>query len=163
MSSCNFSVIQHIIPCQYVRGYPHAVKSNHGPLRLAIKEYRPLNNLAPLQDSVTIIAAHANGFPKETYEPLFDDLLRASKGRIRSIWVADSSHQGASGVLNEYIQGDDREHLELDTLSLSLKNYRHILIRRLNYSRLVRPLPWSLVHGQSLPIAHATAHYWRRS
>ena len=79
-------------------------------MQLAIKEYQPVDNLAPSADSVTVIAAHANGFPKECYEPLFGDLLRAAKGRIRSIWIADCSHQGASGVLNENIQADDREY-----------------------------------------------------
>jgi hypothetical protein len=29
--------------------------------------------------------------------------------KIRGIWIADCSHLGASGVLNENIQGDDRE------------------------------------------------------
>ena len=54
---------------------------------------------------MTVIAAHANGFAEECYEPLFGDLLRAAKGRFTSIWIADSSHQGADGVLNENIQG----------------------------------------------------------
>lgn len=46
---------------------------------------------------------------QETYEPLWDDLYKASDLKIRAIWIADSSHQGASGVLNESLQGDDRE------------------------------------------------------
>ena len=103
-----FSVIEHVLPCQYIREYPNAIKSKHDHLRLAVKEYRPLDNVA-VPGSLTIIAAHANGFPKETYEPLFDDLHRALGAKIRSIWIADCSHQGASGVLNESIQGDDRE------------------------------------------------------
>lgn len=48
---------------------------------------------------------------QEIYEPLWDEILHRSKQNgfaIRSIWVADVSHQGASGVLNEYIQGNDR-------------------------------------------------------
>ena len=110
MSSPSFRIIEHVIPCQYIREYPHAVKSEDTALQLAIKEYQPLDPLAPLADSVTVIAAHANGFPKECYEPLFDDLLHAARGRVRSIWIADSSHQGASGVLNENIQGDDRKY-----------------------------------------------------
>lgn len=50
--------------------------------------------------------------PQETYEPLWDDLYKAFDLKIRAIWIADSSHQGASGVLKESLQGDDRE---LDT------------------------------------------------
>ena len=110
MSTSIFSITEHIIPCQQIREYPKAVKSEPAALRLAIKEYRPLDNLDAALGSVTIIAAHANGLPKETYGPLWDDLHRAFKGKIRAIWIADCSHQGASGVLNEKIQGDDREY-----------------------------------------------------
>ncbi|MCJ1250585.1 hypothetical protein MMC30_007813 [Trapelia coarctata] len=107
MSTSLFEVTEHTIPCQHIREYPHAVKSEQAILRLAIKEYRPLTNLNALPGSVTIIAAHANGLPKETYEPLWDDLLRTFGNKIRAIWIADCSHQGASGVLNEHLQGDD--------------------------------------------------------
>lgn len=115
MSSPSFRVTEHVIPCQYIREYPHAIKSADTALQLAIKEYRPVDDLAPSADAVTVIAAHANGFAKECYEPLFGDLLRVAKGRIRSIWIADSSHQGASGVLNENIQGDDRKSSKTPT------------------------------------------------
>ncbi len=33
--------------------------------------------------------------------------LRSHEIAIRGIWAADCSQQGASGVLNEYTQGDD--------------------------------------------------------
>jgi len=59
---------------------------------------------------VTIVGAHANGFPKELYEPLWDEmLLRAKENgfRIRGICIADVSNQGASGILNENKMGDD--------------------------------------------------------
>ena len=45
---------------------------------------------------------------KETYEPLWEELNAKMKGRIKGIWIADCSHQGASGILNEDIQGNDR-------------------------------------------------------
>ncbi|KAK0514229.1 hypothetical protein JMJ35_002846 [Cladonia borealis] len=105
--SAVFSVTEHILPGQHIRGYPYGVKSEPAKLRLAIKEYRPLDNIDAAPGSVTIIAAHANGLVKETYEPLWDELHRAFPGKIRAIWIADVSNQGASGVLNEYIQGDD--------------------------------------------------------
>jgi hypothetical protein len=43
---------------------------------------------------VTIVAAHLNGYPKESYEPLWDTLLEnslsgTSKLKIRGIWIAD--------------------------------------------------------------------------
>jgi len=110
ISTLHFSVTEHIIPCQYIREYPHASKSDHAPLRLAIKEYQPLERTSAGSASMTIIATHGNGFPKETYEPLFDELYQALKGKIGGIWFADYSHQGASGILNECVQGDDRAY-----------------------------------------------------
>ena len=47
---------------------------------------------------------------QETYEPLWEDLLSRSTVKIRAIWIADCSHQGASGIANENEQGDDREY-----------------------------------------------------
>ena len=110
MSTTYFSSTEHTIPCQYIREYPNAVKSDDVALKLVVKEYRPLDPATEnAPNAVTIIAAHGNGFPKETYEPLFDDLCELLRGKIRSIWIADCSNQGASGLLNEEIQGDDRE------------------------------------------------------
>lgn len=111
MSTLSFSITEHIIPCQYLREYPRGTKSDNAPLRLAIKEYRPHDDkVSSLGTSITIIAAHGNGFPKEAYEPLFDDLYQALKGNIRGIWFADCAHQGVSGVLNENLLGDDRKY-----------------------------------------------------
>ncbi|MCJ1388062.1 hypothetical protein MMC18_000906 [Xylographa bjoerkii] len=109
MSTSLFSVTRYVIPSQHIREYPHGVKDENAVLQLAVTEYRPLDNLVAKPGSVTLIATHANGLPKESYEPLWDDLYRAFKGKIRAVWFADCSHQGASGVLNEKLQGDDRE------------------------------------------------------
>ena len=64
MSTSIFQITEHVIPCQYIREYPNAVKSERRLPRLAIKEYRPLDNLDPSPGDVTIIAAHGNGLPK---------------------------------------------------------------------------------------------------
>lgn len=80
-------------------------------LNIAIKQYVPLD-YTPQPGDVTIIAAHASAFPKELYEPLWDDLLEQSKKAgysIRSIWMADAAHQGASYVLNEKKTGSERK------------------------------------------------------
>ena len=48
---------------------------------------------------------------QELYEPLWDELyerLKLEGIRIRSVWIADVAHQGASGVLNERRLGNDR-------------------------------------------------------
>lgn len=64
MSTSIFQITEHVIPCQYIREYPDAIKSERRLLQLAIKEYRPLDNLDPSPGDVTIIAAHGNGLPK---------------------------------------------------------------------------------------------------
>lgn len=113
-STTPFDIIEHRIPSSYIREYPHALaNSQEDTLTLAVKQYRPVSNTEPLpKHAVTIIAAHANGFPKELYEPLFADLLAACHSQsppiiIRSIWIADIAHQNASGILNEDLLGND--------------------------------------------------------
>ncbi|CAG8982712.1 hypothetical protein HYALB_00000993, partial [Hymenoscyphus albidus] len=107
----SFQITEHIIECQHIREYPRALaNSQDDVLHLAVKQYTPLDNLEPQDGDVTIIGAHANGFPKELYEPLWEDLHAQSKKngvRIRSIWISDVAHQGTSGVLNENLLGDD--------------------------------------------------------
>ena len=53
--------------------------------------------------------SHPKNRVQEIYEPLWEDLYAQMKQHsipLRAIWVADVSNQGASGVLNEDIQGD---------------------------------------------------------
>jgi hypothetical protein len=64
MSASFFQITEHVIPCQHIREYPHAVKSEQGVLQLAIKEYKPLDNLDASPGSLTLLATHANGLPK---------------------------------------------------------------------------------------------------
>ncbi|KAJ5721891.1 toxin biosynthesis protein [Penicillium malachiteum] len=89
MSSSKFQVIEHSIP------------SGHQTIR------PPLNNTIPSPNDVTVIAGHANGIPKQCYEPIWEELLSLTTVRIKAIWIADSSNQGASGVMNEDELGDD--------------------------------------------------------
>ncbi|KAJ6028165.1 hypothetical protein N7540_003741 [Penicillium herquei] len=107
MPSSKFQVIEHSIPCQSIREYHRAGKRDNPLLQLAIKQYVPLNNTTPSPDDVTIIAGHANGIPKECYEPIWEELLSLTSVKIKAIWIADSSNQGASGVMNEDELGDD--------------------------------------------------------
>ena len=111
MSSSLFRVTEHEIPCSHLRQYPHAtINPEDQELRLAVKQYTPLDNPNPQPGDITILGAHANGFPKELYEPLWDSLLQHSKKsgfRIRHIFIADVAHQGYSGVLNESKLGND--------------------------------------------------------
>lgn len=81
---------------------------------MQVKQYTPRDNLDPKPGDVTVVAAHALGFPKEVYEPLFDDLLTSMHGseagfRLRSIWIADIATHGASAAINEGKLGNDRK------------------------------------------------------
>lgn len=113
MSSSKFSIVKHQIPCQYIREYPQALAdSQQDTLYLSVKQYIPHNNRNPQPGDVTIIAAHANGIPKELYEPLWDDLLTASESkqhrvRIRGIWITDLAHQAESAHINQKLLGND--------------------------------------------------------
>ncbi|KAJ9323861.1 hypothetical protein DTO027B5_7664 [Paecilomyces variotii] len=111
MSSGPFRIVEHVVPCQYIREYPQATSNEQEDvLHLAVKQYIPFDNPNPQRGDVTIIAAHANGFPKELYEPLWEELHARSKShgfRIRSIWMADVAHQGESSVINEDLLGND--------------------------------------------------------
>ncbi|KAI7644412.1 alpha/beta-hydrolase, partial [Hortaea werneckii] len=118
----NFQVKTHRFPGQHIRQYPGATRhSEEDILELEAKQYIPLSNPHPKPGDITILATHAVSFPKELYEPLWDDLLShanhnetaAGALRIRSIWVVDASNQGASGVLNEHVQGDDPSFFDL--------------------------------------------------
>ncbi|KAI1777059.1 putative toxin biosynthesis protein [Hypoxylon cercidicola] len=109
-----FHVKEHVVPSQHVREWPRATAaSQEDVLYLSVKQYVPVDNPAPRPGDVTILAAHANGFPKELYEPLWADLhlrLQSQKEngfRIRAVWIADVSNQGYSGTLNERAQGSD--------------------------------------------------------
>ncbi|KAI2628848.1 alpha/beta-hydrolase [Hypoxylon sp. NC1633] len=120
MAPFPFHVKEHVIPSQHVREFPRATsRSQEDVLYISIKQYIPISNPDPQPGDVTIIGAHANGFPKELYEPLWEDLLAESLRsqsqsqedgpgfRIRSIWIADVSNQGYSGTLNEHTLGND--------------------------------------------------------
>jgi pimeloyl-ACP methyl ester carboxylesterase len=111
MATFPFRITEHKIPCQHIREYPHATAhSQETPFHLAIKQYTPLANPNTPLGAITIIAAQANAMPKETYEPLWEDLLSHCEQlglRIRNIWIADMAHQGASAVHNEEWMGNE--------------------------------------------------------
>lgn len=109
----HFDVREHVVRCQHSRQRAGAVEpGQENNLKLSVKQYVPKTGArCPTDNGVTVIGAHANGFPKEVYEPLWDDLyehLEAKGRRVRAIWIADMFNQGASGVRNETILGNDR-------------------------------------------------------
>lgn len=65
MTSSTFKIIEHILEGQHIREYAEATAfKQEDVLRIAIKQYVPLENLDPQPGDVTIIGAHANGYPK---------------------------------------------------------------------------------------------------
>ncbi|KAJ5781451.1 uncharacterized protein N7518_009934 [Penicillium psychrosexuale] len=109
--SSPFRIIEHVVPTQHIREYPGATANDQEePLYLAVKQYIPLDNLNPQPGDITILGAHANGFPKELYEPLWEEIYARSKQngmRIRGIWMADVAQEGQSSVINEDSLGND--------------------------------------------------------
>ncbi|PSK45282.1 Peroxisomal membrane protein LPX1 [Elsinoe australis] len=111
MSTSIFAIKEHTIPCSHIRQYPRAtLNGKESPLQLAVKQYIPHDNPTPSAGDVTILAAHANGFPKELYEPLWDELhsrLASQNLRLRAIWISDVAWQGYSSTLNAPHVGND--------------------------------------------------------
>ena len=65
MSNDLFSVQEHTLPCSHIRAYARAtVNATDERLQLAVKQYTPLDNTSPREGDLTILGAHANGFPK---------------------------------------------------------------------------------------------------
>lgn len=63
--SSHFRVVRHIVSCQHTREYPAATANGDDDIpKLAVKQYIPFDNPSPQHGDVTIVAAHANGFPK---------------------------------------------------------------------------------------------------
>lgn len=63
--SSSFQIIEHVIDTQHIREYARATaNSQEDVLRMVIKQYIPLSNRSPQPGDITIIGAHANGFPK---------------------------------------------------------------------------------------------------
>ncbi|KAL4936652.1 hypothetical protein BDV06DRAFT_216513 [Aspergillus oleicola] len=128
MPASPFRIVEHTVPCQHIREYPGATANEQEDvLNLAVKQYIPLDNPQPQLGDVTILAAHANGFPKELYEPLWEELHARSKEngfQIRSIWMADVAHQGESSVVNEDLLGNDPSWLDHPRDLLNLVNVK---------------------------------------
>jgi hypothetical protein len=68
MSSELFRIDEHIVDASHIRGFPRSTSTTQEEvLQLSVKQYTPLDNTNPKPGDLTIIAAHANGFPKVKY------------------------------------------------------------------------------------------------
>ena len=60
-----FRIQEHTIPTSHIREYPRALaEDQEDVLQLAIKQYTPIGTPQSTKNAVTVIGAHANGFPK---------------------------------------------------------------------------------------------------
>lgn len=81
--SSPFRIVEHVVESQHIREYPGATANEQEePLNLAVKQYIPLDNPNPQPGDVTILAAHANGFPKVCYSELNSACLIACNMRL---------------------------------------------------------------------------------
>lgn len=72
-----FDIQSHALPSQYIREYPAATaNSQEETLHIHLKQYTPLDRKGCPEGAVTIIAAHANGFPKVSFAPRHPCLRR---------------------------------------------------------------------------------------
>ncbi|KAH8897024.1 alpha/beta-hydrolase [Thozetella sp. PMI_491] len=129
-----FLVKDHLVEAQHIREYARATAhSQEEVLYVAVKQYIPKNNLNPKPGDVTIIASHANGFVKELYEPLWEDLVTAlgKQGvKVRGVWIADVAWQGQSGIVNEDRLGNDPSWLDHARDLLNMVNhFRRDIVR----------------------------------
>ncbi|KAJ5478108.1 hypothetical protein N7530_003617 [Penicillium desertorum] len=147
--SSPFRIVEHVVPTQHIREYPGATANDQEePLHLAVKQYIPLDNPNPQPGDITILGAHANGFPKELYEPLWEEIYARSKQngmRIRSIWMADVAQEGQSSVINEDSLGNDPSWFD----------HPRDLLHLINVKRVEMPRPIVGI-GHSMGGAHLT-------
>jgi hypothetical protein len=81
-----FQIKEHILECQHIREYAQATSiSQEDVLHMAIKQYIPLDNLQPQDGDVTIIGAHANGFPKVNTLKLHEARYLKFIGALRAL------------------------------------------------------------------------------
>ena len=66
MSSADFQIQEHVLPTCHIREYPGSTAhSQEEVLHMQVKQYTPLDNAPELRsDAITLIGAHALGFPK---------------------------------------------------------------------------------------------------
>jgi hypothetical protein len=103
-------------------------------------------------------------FFKELYEPFLDELfilLKCSGVGIKSVWALDAAHQGASGILNEEVLGDDPCWNDYPR---DVVRFQCVLL--LDITKALSSnwcAHFSVTNDQFLPGADTTANIWRWS
>ena len=111
MDTARWRVQSHVIPAAHTRGTSRGIRIGSPPLRLAVKQYTPANQVSYGLSSLTLIMAHGIGASKESFEPFFDELASCD-APVRAIWMADAVHNGESYELNKDSLGDEIDWLD---------------------------------------------------
>ena len=107
--STRFRIIEHIAPCSHTREYPAATSNGDADKpKIAVKQYIPLSNPVPSPGDVTIIGAHANGFPKVNGFPsermkMADSKFRRCMSLYGRSWKREADH-----LISRYVQYGQR-------------------------------------------------------
>ncbi|KAJ6015620.1 hypothetical protein N7540_010211 [Penicillium herquei] len=111
-----FRIVSHLIPIHPFREYQQGIIDETKDVYLAVKQYIPLlHQDSNDSDPITIVSAAGVGFLKESYEPLFEQVLRKASLaglNIRSIWIADPFNMGESAVANRENLGCDGSSID---------------------------------------------------
>ena len=92
MSSDRFIVTEHRLAGQHIREYPEATANEQEDvLYVEVKQYRPRDNLNPKPGDVTIIGAHATGFPKVWLQRICAPWRTATRSSTMTVQNAKSS------------------------------------------------------------------------
>ena len=94
MSTAFFRVHEHTIQSSHIREYPRATADGQEDvLQLAVKQYVPRETFTA-KSEVTVIGAHANGFPKVGFHlllyhcsPLADITIRSCTSRCGTSYI----------------------------------------------------------------------------
>ena len=90
MASSLYHVQEHIISASHIREYPRGTQSSQNDeLSLHVKQYNPKDNPNPQPGDITIIGAHANGFPKvrHLHKALTDTFLVTFGSWYADVWA----------------------------------------------------------------------------
>ncbi|ORY75454.1 Alpha/beta hydrolase family-domain-containing protein [Protomyces lactucae-debilis] len=92
------------INASHPRSHPRSTNKANDRLQCCGNIYSR-SAILPASGTFNIIMAHANGFPKELYEPFIEDLFKENK-QVKQVYILDAAHQNMSGNLNIDKLGD---------------------------------------------------------
>ena len=122
MDTARWSVQSHVIPAAHTRGTSRGIRPGSRPLRLAVKQYTPADEVSCGLSALTLVVVHGIGASKESFEPFFDELTGCGSP-VRAIWIADAVHNGESYELNKDSLGDEIDWLDYSRDVFQMINY----------------------------------------